>query len=209
MACPSRPANTEPNAAIPRAYPIWRKVLTAPLAMPDRGRGTAASAAETSTGEASPTPAPVTTRPGISAVQPDPAVMAIRSSEPAPISSSPIPSGNRGGMPCMNRPATAETTKATPAIGSSTSPAAMAGRPRTDCSQSCVYTVGANAHPVSRTPAAIRVLNDGRRNRARSRRGCGRRRSTAMNAASAAAVSASAPRVTGARQPESPPWISA
>ena len=56
---------TAPNKAMPSVMPSWRKVLTAPPAMPARCGGTASMRPRPDTGVASPTPTPITASPAI------------------------------------------------------------------------------------------------------------------------------------------------
>lgn len=131
--------STMPNAAMPRAWPSWRKVFIAPLAMPPRSGGTAAMAVAAITGETTPTPSPVSTRPGIRSVQLEPASSIVCSRLPTLISARPPLRASQLGSRGRCLPASAETTKAIALIGSTTRPPETGLSSSTDCTHSEVY----------------------------------------------------------------------
>jgi hypothetical protein len=129
-------ANTVPSSAIPKAYPSWRIMLTAPAAIPARSRGTDAIVEEPSIGETSPTPNPATTYPGRRCGHPAaPRTSATPTRPPIPISVRPAPITRPGRAPCKPRPDTPATTNAVSDNGVLTRPACTGLMRSTDCSQ--------------------------------------------------------------------------
>ena len=104
--------------------------------MGPRWIGTADIAAELRVGVASPTPIPMSRKPGISAGQDaSPCTSRPPTSPPAPMISRPPPMIGPELLPWRNRPIAAETANAARESGSPVRPAWMGLRPRTDCSQ--------------------------------------------------------------------------
>ncbi len=104
--------------------------------MPACSRGTADIAVEVSDAMARPAPTPTSTRPGMTTGQLEFSLITAWASAPMPMTSSPVPTIHRGDVRCRKRPTCPDTMNAEAAHGSTTRPAWMALRPRTDWSQS-------------------------------------------------------------------------
>ena len=87
--------NSAPQAAIPVAMPIWRKVEFTPEAIPARAGSTIPTAAVASAGLVMPIPMPQSRKPGSSAVQSSPASRPLISSSPIPTRLRPPPTNQR------------------------------------------------------------------------------------------------------------------
>ncbi|SCK59709.1 hypothetical protein YWIDRAFT_03805 [Streptomyces sp. SceaMP-e96] len=101
----------------------------------DRIEGGGGLAADGRTGETMPAPTPVTTRPGISAVQDEPAPIASMSTFPAPTASAPPPRVRCAGSRCSMLPATAEVAKKATGCTVMTRAVDSALSPAPSCSQ--------------------------------------------------------------------------